>query len=199
MTPEMARRLGRLTKLCPYIHLPVQSGSDRVLEAMRRGYTAAQYEETIAGLRAAIPGLALTSDVIVGYPGESEADFDATLALVERARLDGLFVFTYSPRPGTTALRLADDVAASEKQRRLQALNDYQQRFQAERNQALVGSTCEVLVESVSKDGRLMGRTPQFRIVHFEGDARLLGSFVRVEVTATGPNALQGSLSQAIH
>jgi tRNA-2-methylthio-N6-dimethylallyladenosine synthase len=197
MTADLARRLGRLRRLCPYIHLPVQSGSDRVLESMRRGYDLAQYERTIAGLRAEIPGLALSSDVIVGYPGESEADFEATRALVERARFDGLFVFTYSPRPGTTALRLPDDVPEGEKQRRLQVLNAFQQRVQAERNQALVGRCEEVLVEArSSKDGRLMGRTPQFRIVHFDGDTDLLGRLETVEITAAGPNSLQGRLSK---
>ena len=155
MTAEMARRMGQLRRLCPYIHLPVQSGSDRLLASMRRGYAVAEYEETIARLRAEIPDLALSSDVIVGYPGETEADFEATLALVQRSRFDGLFVFTYSPRPGTTALRLADDVPQPEKQRRLQALNSYQQRVQGGRNQALVGRRFEVLVESRSrKDGR---------------------------------------------
>src|SRR6185436_10323710 len=126
MTAEMARRMGQLRRLCPYIHLPVQSGSDRILESMRRGYRVSEYEQTIARLRAEIRDLALSSEVIVGYPGETEADFEATLALVQRSRFDGLFVFTYSPRPGTTALRLADDVPEAEKQRRLQVLNSYQ-------------------------------------------------------------------------
>ena len=200
MTAEMARRMGRLHRLCPYIHLPVQSGSDRILESMRRGYRVSEYEETIARLRAEIRDLALSSDVIVGYPGETEADFEATLALVQRSLFDGLFVFTYSPRPGTTALRLVDDVPEAEKHRRLQVLNSYQQRVQAERNQALVGRAFEVLVEARSpKDGRLMGRTPQFKIVHFSGDESLIGCIVPVEILAAGPNALQGNLSQAIH
>jgi tRNA-2-methylthio-N6-dimethylallyladenosine synthase len=199
MTAEMSHRLGKISRLCPYIHLPVQSGSDRILESMRRGYTAAHYDTTIAGLRAAIPGLALSSDVIVGYPGETEADFEATLELVKRSRFDGLFVFTYSARPGTSALRLADDVPEAEKQRRLQVLNSYQQRVQAERNRELVGGRAEVLVESRSKDGRLMGRSQQFKIVHFGGDSSLLGRIVAVEILAAGPNSLQGRVTQTIH
>jgi tRNA-2-methylthio-N6-dimethylallyladenosine synthase len=197
MTAEMARRLGQLRLTCPYIHLPVQSGSDRILDSMRRGYSVLQYEETIARLRAEIDGLALSSDVIVGYPGETEADFEATLALVQRSRFDGLFVFTYSARPGTTALRLEDDVGEAEKQRRLEVLNSYQQRVQGERNQALIGRVFDVLVEARSKDGRLMGRTPQFKIVHFAGEEGLMGRIVPVEILAAGPNALQGT--QAIH
>lgn len=199
MTSAMARKLGRLAKLCPYVHLPVQSGSDRVLLSMRRGYTRAQYEETIATLRAEIGGLALTSDVIVGYPGETQADFDATVALVENAAFDGLFVFAYSPRPGTTALRLPDDVPGAEKLRRLRLLNDGQQRRQAERNRTRVGGTEQVLAEARSSAGRLSGRTPHFRIVHFDGPSELLGRCVPVEITAAGPNSLQGRVSQTIH
>ncbi len=199
MTPRLARRTGGLLTLCPYVHLPVQSGSDRVLLSMRRGYSRAQYLDTLAALRGEIAGLALSSDVIVGYPGESEADFAATVSLVEEARFDGLFVFTYSPRPGTTALRLADDVAEPEKLRRLQVLNDYQQRFQAERNRALVGQRLSVLVDHRSQDGRLSGRTPQFRIVHMDGPEALLGRVVSAEILGAGPNSLQGRVSQAVH
>lgn len=199
MTPETARRLGRIPKLCPYIHLPVQSGSDRILASMRRGYSHAQYLDTIAALRAEIDGLALSSDVIVGYPGETEADFAATVALVERAGFDGLFVFAYSPRPGTTALRLADDVPSAEKLRRLQVLNALQQGLQARLNATHVGRHEAVLLEARSKDGRLSGRTPQFKIVHVPGDDALLGRIVSVEITSAGANSLQGRLSQTVH
>jgi tRNA-2-methylthio-N6-dimethylallyladenosine synthase len=199
MTPALARRMGRLATLCPYIHLPVQSGSDAILDSMRRGYTRSQYLDTIASLRAEIAGLALSSDVIVGHPGESEADFAATVSLVEEARFDGLFVFTYSARPGTTALRLADDVPEREKLRRLQVLNDYQQRFQADRNRALVGQKLSVLVDHRGANGRLSGRTPQFRIVHMDGPEALLGRLVSVEILDAGPNSLQGRVSQAVH
>ena len=106
----MARALRDLPRLCPYLHLPVQSGSDRILAEMRRGYTRQAYLDTAALLRDHVPGLALTTDVIVGYPGETEAEFEETVSLVEQVGFDGVFVFMYSPRPGTTALRLPDDV-----------------------------------------------------------------------------------------
>jgi tRNA-2-methylthio-N6-dimethylallyladenosine synthase len=192
MTERVARRLGSLRRLMPYIHLPVQSGSDRVLAHMRRGYTAAQYAETAERLRDAIPGLALSSDVIVGYPGETPAEFEATLDLLERVGFDGLFSFAYSPRPWTTAQRVADDVPEQEKRRRLRVVNEVQQRRQAERNRARVGCVEDVLVEQRGADGRLFGRSPHFRIVHFEGGDELLGRVARVEITGAGANALVG-------
>jgi len=199
MTSDLARQLGRLRKLGPYIHLPVQSGSDRILASMRRGHTCAQYLETIACLRAEIAGLALSSDVIVGYPGETEADFEATVRLLEEARFDGLFSFMYSPRPGTTAVRLEDDVPAAEKRRRLHVVNDLQQAAQTERNRQRIGLTERVLVEGETRPGRLWGRTRQFRIAHFDGPATLLGRLVDVEISGAGPNALTGQLVPSLH
>jgi tRNA-2-methylthio-N6-dimethylallyladenosine synthase len=181
-----------LPRLCPYLHLPVQSGSDRILASMRRGYTAPEYLGIVDGLRAHVPELALSSDIIVGYPGETEADFQATIDLVERVGFDGLYVFAYSPRPGTGALRLGDDVPEPEKRNRLHALNRLQQRRQGEQNARRVGTQVEVLVESVDDERGLSGRTRDFRIVHLPGDASLLGKVVTVEVVAAGPNALQG-------
>ena len=136
----MASALRDLPRLCPYLHLPIQSGADRVLASMRRGYTRAEYLEKVALLRERVPDLALTTDVIVGYPGETEAEFEATLEVLETVGFDGLFAFTYSPRPGTTALRLDDDVPEEEKSRRLQLLNAQQQQWQRRRNEALVGT-----------------------------------------------------------
>jgi tRNA-2-methylthio-N6-dimethylallyladenosine synthase len=197
MSAEVASALGRLEKLCPYVHLPVQSGSDRILESMRRGYTRAQYLEIVRRLRAAIPGLALSSDVIVGYPGEGADDFQRTFDLVQEVGLDGLFVFTYSPRPGTSAVRLPDDVPAGEKKRRLHVLNDYQQALQARRHRERVGARVEVLVEGRSGTGRLFGRTPQFLTVHFDAADSLLGRRIEVEIVDAGPNALMGQLVPA--
>jgi tRNA-2-methylthio-N6-dimethylallyladenosine synthase len=196
---RMAVALRTLPRLCPYLHLPFQSGSDRVLASMRRGYTRRQYLDTIALLRDHVPGLALSSDVIVGYPGETEGEFEETLGLVEAVGFDSLFTFTYSPRPGTAALRLADDVPEEEKRRRLHVLNARQQEWQRRRHAALVGRIEEVLVESVDGGGRVSGRTPHFRIVHLDGADALVGRLVHVEITASGPNALQGRLSQPIH
>lgn len=189
---RLARALRDLPRLCPYLHLPVQSGSDRILASMRRGYTRAEYLATAALLREHVPHLALTSDVIVGYPGESEEDFAATVSLVEEVGFDGLFVFQYSPRPGTTALRQVDDVPEAEKGRRFQVVNSHQQRRQAELNRARVGSRESVLVESVDGSGRASGRTPQFRIVHFDAAAEWLGRVLEVEIVGAGANSLSG-------
>jgi len=188
---RFAETLERLPRLCPYLHLPVQSGSDRILESMRRGYTRGQYLETVARLRRRVPKLALSSDVIVGYPGESQQDFEATLDLVDGVGFDSLFVFMYSPRPGTAALRLPDDVPDDEKKRRLQILNHRQQRDQGRHNAGRVGGQEEVLIEGLEADGRAWGRSRDFKIVHVEG-AGSLGEVVRVLVTGAGPNSLVG-------
>ena len=188
----MADAFRDLPKLCPYLHLPVQSGSDRVLESMRRGYDRAGYTDTVALLRGRVPDLALSSDIIVGYPGETESDFQATADLVEEIAFDSLFVFLYSPRPGTTALRLADDVPDEEKLRRFRVLNDAQQERQGRRNAALVGRRMEVLVDTVRDAGRVSGRTRHFQIVHLDGDAGLLGRTLEAEIVGAGPNALRG-------
>ncbi len=189
---RLADAIGGLPKVCPYLHLPVQSGSDRILADMRRGYSSGEYREKAAMLRGATPGLALSSDVIVGYPTEDEAAFEETIALVDEVGFEGLFVFMYSPRPGTTAYRSADDVPEAEKLRRLQVLNDRQQRFQAERNARRVGRHEEVLLDTVVDTGRVSGRTRDFRIVHLDGGAEEIGRMVDVEITGSGPNSLSG-------
>jgi tRNA-2-methylthio-N6-dimethylallyladenosine synthase len=188
----MARALRDLPRVCPYLHLPVQSGSDRILAAMRRGYTRRQYLDTAALLRAHVPALALTTDVIVGYPGETEREFQETVDLVEEVAFDGVFVFMYSPRPGTAAVRLADGVPGEEKLRRLQVINTLQQRAQQRQNRSRIGRSEQVLVDTVTEAGRVAGRTRDFRIVHLDGDDALLGQTIEVEVTAAGPNALVG-------
>jgi tRNA-2-methylthio-N6-dimethylallyladenosine synthase len=194
VNPAMAAAFRDLARLCPYLHLPFQSGSNRVLESMRRGYTREEYLDTVALLRRHRPDLALSTDVIVGYPGETEEDFQATVDLVDEVGFEGLFVFEYSPRPRTTAHRLADDVPAPEKRRRLRFLNDRQQESQAVRNQRHVGGREEVLVEGRTEPGRVSGRTPHFRIVHVEGPASLQGRLVEAEITGAGPNSLRGRI-----
>jgi tRNA-2-methylthio-N6-dimethylallyladenosine synthase len=189
---RLADAMGALEKVCPYLHLPVQSGSDRILAHMRRGYDGAGYREKAALLRAACPGLALSSDVIVGYPGEDEAAFADTVALVDDVGFEGLFVFMYSPRPGTTAYRDRDDVDEAEKLRRLHVLNERQQRHQAAKNALRVGTREEVLVDSVVEEGRISGRTRDFRIVHLGGRPADIGQTVEVEITGAGPNSLSG-------
>jgi tRNA-2-methylthio-N6-dimethylallyladenosine synthase len=196
---RMAEALRDLPRVCPYLHLPFQSGSDRVLASMRRGYTRQQYLDTIALLRDRVPDLALSTDVIVGYPGETVAEFEETLAVLEQVGFDALFAFTYSPRPGTSALRLADDVPEDEKRRRLHVVNARQQQWQRRRREACVGRVEEVLVETVDGGGRVSGRTPHFCIVHLDGPEDLVGRLVMVEITGAGPNALQGRLPQPVH
>lgn len=189
---DFARTMAEVPQLCPYLHLPVQSGSDRVLAHMRRGYTRGEYLRKAEMLRRFVPALALTSDIIVGYPGETGAEFEDTVSLLEEVGFDGVFVFAYSPRPGTTANRIADDVPADEKLRRLQVVNGMQQRLQLQRNGRALGSRQQVLVEATSAVGRVSGRTPHYRLVHFEGEASLINRVVDVEITGVTPNSLQG-------
>jgi tRNA-2-methylthio-N6-dimethylallyladenosine synthase len=193
VTPRMADALRDLPNLCPYLHLPVQSGSDPVLASMRRGYSRQQYLDTVALLRDRVPALALTSDIIVGYPGETEDDFAQTVDLVQTVGFEGLFTFTYSPRPGTTAVRLADDVPEETKKHRLHVLNNNQQRRQAARNASLVGTVQDVLIDTVADAGRIAGRTPHFKIVHLDGSADWLGRLLQVRIETAGPNSLVGS------
>jgi tRNA-2-methylthio-N6-dimethylallyladenosine synthase len=195
---RMAAALRDLPRVCPYLHLPFQSGSDRILASMRRGYTRQGYLETVARLRDQVPDLALSTDVIVGYPGETSAEFEETLSVLEAVGFDSLFAFSYSPRPGTTALRLADDVAEAEKRRRLHVVNAHQQAWQRRRHEGRAGLEEEVLVETADGNGRVSGRSRHFRIVHLDGTAELVGRMVKVEITGSGPNALQGRLLQPI-
>lgn len=199
VTERMAEALRDLPRVCPYLHLPFQSGSDRVLASMRRGYTRQRFLDTVALLRDRVPGLVLSTDVIVGYPGETAAEFEETLRLLEEVGFDALFAFAYSPRPGTAALRLPDDVPEAEKRRRLQVVNAQQQQWQRRRHEACVGRVEEVLVEAVDAPGRVSGRTRHFRIVHLDGPDELVGRVIPVEITRAGANALVGRLSQTIH
>jgi tRNA-2-methylthio-N6-dimethylallyladenosine synthase len=195
---EMGARLisayGRLDKLVSHLHLPVQSGSDRVLAAMKRGYTALEYKSIVRRLRAERPGLSLTSDFIVGFPGETEADFERTLRLVEDVCFDGAFSFVYSTRPGTPAADLPDRVPAEVAQRRLerlQALLDAQYRAVSA---SMVGKRERVLVtgRSAKDAGELAGRSDNNRVVNFAGDAASIGRYVDVVITAALPHSLRG-------
>jgi tRNA-2-methylthio-N6-dimethylallyladenosine synthase len=186
-----------LDKLAPQVHLPVQSGSDRVLAAMKRGYTALEYRSIVRRLREARPGISLSSDFIVGFPGETEADFAATLALAREAAFDGSFCFLYSARPGTPAAELPDPTPREEKLerlRRLQAQIDAQARAVSA---AMVGTVERVLVEGASKrnDAELAGRTANNRVVNFPAPAALHHSFVDVRITAALSHTLRGELA----
>lgn len=194
---KFARCFAELPRLAPYLHLPVQSGSNRILADMRRGYSADEYLERLALLRACRADLALTADVIVGYPGETEDDFQATCDVVRSSEYDGLFIFLYSPRPGTTAIRQPDDVPEIEKKRRFKVLNEQQQRQQRLRNQDFVGRTEDVLIDEIV-EGQGRGRTPHFRLVHFDvpPHATLVpGARIGVRITEAFPNSLRGDLA----
>jgi tRNA-2-methylthio-N6-dimethylallyladenosine synthase len=196
MTQALIDAHARLPRLASHLHLPVQSGSDRVLAAMKRGYTVLEYKSIVRRLRAARADLSLTSDFIVGFPGETEADFEATLKLVGEVNFDGAFSFVYSARPGTPAAELPDPVSREEKQsrlERLQALLDAQYRACSE---AMVGTVQRVLVTGPSaKDAReLAARAANNRVVNFAGDAGLTGTYVDVTISAALPHSLRGEL-----
>ncbi|QND87133.1 tRNA-i(6)A37 methylthiotransferase [Chromobacterium vaccinii] len=186
----------KLPKLVSHLHLPVQSGSDRVLMAMKRGYTGLEYKSIIRKLRAIRPDLCLSSDFIVGFPGETEADFEQTLKLVRDCEFDFSFVFIYSPRPGTPASNLPDDTPHADKVRRLEALNEVIEAKGFEINKAMVGSVQRVLVENVSKKDAAMlaARTANNRVVNFAGHPRLLGQMVDVRITEARPHSLAGEV-----
>jgi tRNA-2-methylthio-N6-dimethylallyladenosine synthase len=193
---SMIEALASGGNVAPYLHLPAQSGSDRVLYRMKRRYTAADYLEILGRVRRALPGVAISSDFIVGFPGETDEDFESTLALVSESRFSNLFAFRYSARPGTAAARwgrdtyVPDDVAAD----RLSRVLALQGELQAETNKSLVGREFEVLVEGVGRDGRTRGRTPCNRIAHVErggrGGEMKPGDYVRVLITRGLPNSL---------
>jgi tRNA-2-methylthio-N6-dimethylallyladenosine synthase len=186
-------------KLANYLHLPVQAGSDRVLAAMKRGYTVLEYKQKIRKLRRVRPDISISSDFIVGFPGETDADFEQTMRLIEEVGFDQSFSFLYSRRPGTPAANLPDDTPLAVKQARLSRL---QQAIQAHANRisaAMVGTVQRVLVEGPSKKNprEMTGRTENMRYVNFPGDHRLIGQFVDVEITAALANSLRGRLKIA--
>ncbi|MEZ5463635.1 MAG: tRNA (N6-isopentenyl adenosine(37)-C2)-methylthiotransferase MiaB [Lysobacteraceae bacterium] len=181
-------------KLAGYLHLPVQAGSDRVLTAMKRGHTALEYKAKIRRLREARPGISISSDFIVGFPGETDADFDKTMKLIDDIGFDQSFSFIYSRRPGTPASNLDDDTPDTTKKERLQRLQAAIDAEAKRISQAMVGSVQSVLVEGPSKKdpNELTGRTENMRFVNFAAPARLIGQFVDVEITAAMANSLRG-------
>ncbi|MCC7399407.1 MAG: tRNA (N6-isopentenyl adenosine(37)-C2)-methylthiotransferase MiaB [Planctomycetes bacterium] len=194
LNQELIDTLAELPKLARYLHLPAQSGSNVVLKAMRRGYTVERYLARLEQLREKAPDIELHSDFIVGYPGETAAEFERTVELVQQVGFAQSYVFKYSPRPGTLAAELADDVPEAEKERRNAVLLAAQEAITARQLGALVGQTLEVLVEGESKvDGRLSGRTVHHRLVHFDSrDAGVVGQYVPVRITAALGHSLVG-------
>jgi tRNA-2-methylthio-N6-dimethylallyladenosine synthase len=184
----------KLPQLVSHVHLPVQSGSDRVLAAMKRGYTALEYKSIVRRLRAVRPDVAVASDFIVGFPGETEADFAATLRLVQEVGFDASFSFVYSRRPGTPAANLRDDTPQEVKLERLQRLQDLLAEQAGAVSQSMVGTRQRILVEGPSKKdaGELAGRTENNRVVNFRAPARLTGQMVDVRISAALPHSLRG-------
>lgn len=195
VTARLIAAYQALPTLCRHLHLPVQSGSTRILAAMRRRHTREEYLDLVERLRAALPDLAISTDLIVGFPGETARDFDDTLSLVRAVGFSSLFSFKYSPRPHTLArARLVDDVPELEKTRRIVALQQVQKDLQARHHAALVGSTAEVLAdgESRRRPGELAGRTSTNTVVNFPGESRWIGRFVHVRLERAGPHSLWG-------
>jgi tRNA-2-methylthio-N6-dimethylallyladenosine synthase len=194
MSPRLIERVANLDRVCPEISLPVQSGSNQILEAMGRGYTVERYRELVSEIRSKVPGVALSTDVIVGFPAESAGQFRETSDLLSALRFDKVHVAAYSPRPGTTAARkLADNVPLAEKRRRLRVVEDLQQKIATEINERLLAETVEVLVEG-RKKGRWYGRTRSGKLTFFSSDSDCLGQLATVLIEATSPWALRGSL-----
>ena len=198
-TARLVEAHGRIGKLVSHVHLPVQSGSDRVLAAMKRGYTALQYKSIVRRLRATCPGISITSDFIVGFPGESERDFDATLQLMDEIGFDASFSFLYSPRPGTPAAEIPDDTPQATKLERLARLQAANDAYAGAISRSMVGTRQRVLVEGASRKdpNELAGRTDNNRVVNFAGEQNLRGSFVEIRITEARSHTLRGERLRA--
>ncbi len=193
---DLVQAYGELSKLCEYVHLPVQSGSDSILKAMNRPYTSGRYMELINDLRAVQPDIHISTDIIVGFPGESEEDFQLTCDLFKEAAFDMAFIFKYSPRSGTPAAELEDNVPQSVKDDRNQVLLRLLEQQSLRRNNSLVGTVQEILVEGPARkgEGMYMGRTRGFRKVIFPGSERLVGELVPVRIDESSVTTLKGQL-----
>lgn len=199
LTAELINCFGSLDKLCKHIHLPFQSGSDRILKLMNRGYTVADYLGKVERLKQVCPDIRLTTDIIVGFPGENETDFQATLDLVEQVRYADAFTFLYSPRVETAAAKMADDQSAVQKQQRFDRLLDMQQQISSEIWATDSEQVLSVLVEGESRqgEGQMFGRTTWNRIVNFQGSTDLIGKTVTVKITKVFRNSHIGELVEA--
>ncbi len=200
LTSRLIRALRDLPKVMRYLHLPLQSGSDRILEAMNRGYTRGDYLALIEELRATVPDLALSTDLIVGFPGETDADFEATVAMVERVGYDNVFAFRYSRRPGTPAAAMPDQVPDTVKAARNTRILEVAGRVAAERSRALEGRVMDILVEGASRrnPAEATGRTPCNRVVNFDPEGRdFQGEVVPVRIRQALPHSLRGELVDA--
>ncbi len=199
LSQELIGAYGELPALCQHLHLPVQSGANRILKAMRRGYTREEYLEKVARLRKVCPGLALSTDLIVGFPGETEADFEQTLELMREAEFAQAFSFKYSPRPQTRAASYPDQVPEAVKAERLCRLQALQEELTLKAQARLVGRVQEVLVEGRSKrsPNQLCGRLRTNQVVNFEGTQELVGRLTLVRLTEAHPHSLKGRRAEA--
>jgi len=196
MTDELLDAVAELPKVCPHIEVPIQAGDDEILRAMRRGYTAAQYRELVHHIRERIPGVSIATDIIVGFPGETEEQFQKTYDVLDDLRMDVAHLARYSPRTGTySARKMEDDVPEAEKMRRFRLLETLQEEIATEINSRLMGKTASVLFEEKSR-GRWRGRTPTNKLVFVESEEDLLGQERDVNITWTGPWSLIGSLQE---
>jgi len=198
LTPTLIRAMREVPKVCEWFHLPLQSGSDRILERMNRGYTRARYLELVEALREAEPAMAFSTDIIVGFPGETDEDFEATVEMIERVGYDNVFVFRYSRRPGTPAAAMPDQIHDAVKAARNARLLEVVQRVTAARSGLLAGRTMEVLVDGTSRKspGELAGRTRCNRVVNFDGQGQVaVGDVIHVLVTDVLPHSLRGALA----
>jgi tRNA-2-methylthio-N6-dimethylallyladenosine synthase len=194
MSPRLIRAIAELDKVCEQISLPVQSGSNAILKAMRRGYTVAQYRQLIRQIRSQVPGVALSTDVIVGFPSESHSQFQQTVDLLSETKFDTVHVAAYSPRTGTKACReLEDNIPLPEKKERLKKVEHLQEKIQAEINARLLGETVEILVEGKS-GGKWYGRTRTGKLVFFSNDRDYPGQLMKIRIDKTSPWALQGEV-----
>ncbi|MGA8406913.1 MAG: tRNA (N6-isopentenyl adenosine(37)-C2)-methylthiotransferase MiaB [Candidatus Acidiferrales bacterium] len=191
---EIVQAIDEVPAICDHVHLPVQSGSTRVLREMRRTYTREEYLEKISWIRAARRPISITSDIIIGFPGETEEDFADTLSLLDAAQYDAIFSFKYSPRPNTSAMHMPDAIPEEEKSRRLAVLNEHQRQIQIVRNEKLVGAACEVLVDARhSARNQWAGRSTSNRMINFTSPREnILGEYLQVKILRAGPNSLVG-------
>jgi len=192
---RLFRAMAECRSVCEFLHLPVQSGSDRLLRAMRRGYTVESYLAKVARLRELVPGVSLSTDIIVGFPGETDDDFEATLALMERVRYDSAFIFKYSPRPGTEAARWVDEVPREVKEARNQALLALQERISREKLEHWVGREVLALIEERNRRGQIAGHTRGHLNVVCDGPDAAIGELAPVRVQRVTATTLIGALA----
>jgi len=196
LSPALIEEMGRCSKIAKHLHLPVQSGSDRILREMNRHYTRQDYLQIVERLRDVVEGVGLSTDLIVGFPGETDKDFEATLEFVNEVGYDSSYSFEYSPRPDTAALAYMNALPAKTKRQRLVELQELQRRIQTRKNRAWEGRTVEVLVDGFSRktEDDVSGRTSSNQIVNFRGNRELIGTLVDVEIIRSGAHSLYGEV-----